>query len=89
MVIPKNAGCPGLANEFINYAMSYEVSLETSRYVGYTSTNEKAMKELSTGDYEGIGAYTPRKNGPKDEIFKYNDVLKKELSDLWIKVKNN
>ena len=34
-------------------------------------------------------AYIPRTNFEKDEVFEHNEVLKKELTDLWIKVKNS
>ena len=90
MVIPANASCPGLANEFINYALSYETSLATSEFVGYASSNDEVLKELSSegGTYADIEAYLPRTGYAQDEVFAYNEVLKKELSDLWIKVKN-
>lgn len=91
MVIPANANAPLLAHEFINYALSYEASYDTSEYVGYTSSNDEVMIELSSedGEYAGISAYTPRWNYDLDEFFIHNEVLKAELSDLWIRVKNN
>lgn len=90
LVIPKNASCPGLANEFINYTLTYEAAYDTSEFVGYTSVNDEVLKELSSenGTYGDIDAYIPRTDNEFDEVFKYNEVLKKELSDLWIKVKN-
>ena len=87
MVIPSNAKCPGLANEFINYMLTYEAAYDNSYTVGYTSANAEVMDELSQ-EYDP-SAYIPRTNFEKDEVFKHNEVLKKDLTDLWIKVKNS
>ena len=86
MVIPSNAKCPGLANEFINYMISYDAAYDNSYTVGYTSSNAEVLEELS--EEFPKEAYVPRTNYDKDEVFKHNEVLKKKLSDLWIKVKN-
>ncbi|MCF0109723.1 MAG: ABC transporter substrate-binding protein [Erysipelotrichaceae bacterium] len=90
-VIPSNAKCPGLAHEFINFALSDESMEDSSITVGYTSANKAvADKMVSEGEYfEGNSAYTPRSGYEKDEVFKHNEVLKKKLSELWIKVKVN
>lgn len=89
MVIPKNASCSGLANEFINYAISYDVQLANSEYVGYTPVRTDVEEYLSgpDGDYFEITAYDPRTDGADDETFHYNEKLTKQLSDLWNKVK--
>lgn len=89
MVIPKNASCSGLANEFINYAISYDVQLANSEYVGYTPVRKDVEEYLSgeDGDYFEIDAYSPRTDGVNDETFHYNEKLTKQLSDLWNKVK--
>ncbi len=39
------------------------------------------------GEYEGIDAYIPRDGNEMDEIFFYNEDTKKEISNLWSKVK--
>lgn len=90
MVIPKNAENPELANEFINYILTYEPSYDNSVTVGYTSSNKDVLNDLSTGDgeYADNEAYIPRTDNDKDEIFHDNEVLRKKLSDLWIKVKS-
>ncbi len=90
MVIPANATCPGLANEFINFVLTYDQAYAISETVGYASSNDEVLKTLSGegGYYEGNEAYLPRSGYSKDEVFKYNEVLKKELSDLWIRIKN-
>lgn len=89
MVIPKNASCSGLANEFINYMISYDTQLANSEYVGYTPVRKDVEEYLSgpDGDYFEISAYSPRSNGVSDETFHYNEKLTKQLSDLWNKVK--
>jgi spermidine/putrescine-binding protein len=89
MVIPKNAGCPALANEFINFVLTYDSSYDNSITVGYTSSNLEVSEELSTTEFDGIDAYVPRVGYEKDEVFRYNSVLVQKLSDLWNKVKIN
>ena len=89
MVIPANAENPKLANVFINYVISYEAALGNTEAVGYTSPNAKAYAEMTKegGNYEDNAAYKPRSGNPKDEIFHDNDVIRKMISELWIKVK--
>ena len=89
MVIPANAENPLLAHEFINYVLTYDASYDNSEYVGYTSSNQEVMDALSGegGTYEGINAYLPREGYELDEVFNDNQVLRKTLSELWIKVK--
>ena len=89
MVIPTNAKNPELAHEFINYVSSYEGSYDNSSYVGYTSANAEVMKDLSSdaGDFAGINAYLPRTDNKKDEVYVYNEVTRKMISNMWSKVK--
>lgn len=89
MVIPKNAKNPKLANVYINFVLEYEQSMKDSLYVGYASTNGEVLDELSSpgGEFYGNDAYLPRVGYPKDEIFKYNEKVKKIISDYWTKVK--
>lgn len=89
MVIPKNAQNPLLAHEFINYTLTYEAALANSEYVGYTSPHAEVMQELSSAEglYGAYEAYTPRAGYEKDEVFVDNQILKKTLAELWIKVK--
>ncbi len=89
MVIPANAENPLLAHEFINYVLTYEASMDNSEYVGYTSSNQEVLDELSGEDglYADNEAYVPRAGYEKDEVFEDNPVLKKTLAELWIKVK--
>lgn len=91
MVIPANSEASKLANEFINYMISYDVAYANSEYVGYTSSNLQAKSDLSTGEgyYVGIDAYLPRVDAANDEIFEYVPEQVGIIADLWIKVKNN
>ena len=89
MVIPQNAENPKLAHEFINYMLTYEAAFDNTETVGYTSPNAEVFEEMtSTEDlYADNAAYLPRSGYDKDEMFHDNQVLMRELSKLWIKVK--
>ena len=89
MVIPANAQNTALAHEFIDFVIAYDNAYDNSSYVGYTSPNEQVMQDLSGegGDYEGINAYIPRTDNENDEVFVYNEVTRKIISNLWSKVK--
>lgn len=89
MVIPANAKNPELAHEFINFVSSYEGAYDNSSYVGYTSSNAEVLADLSGegGDYDGIDAYIPRTDNPKDEVFQFDEQTRKVISNLWSKVK--
>lgn len=89
MVIPANAENPLLAHEFINYVLTYDASIGNSEYVGYASSNQEVLDELSGegGLFAENEAYLPRAGYEKDEVFRDNPVLKKTLAELWIKVK--
>ena len=47
MVIPANAKCPKLANEFINYILTDDASYDNSSTVGYASSNKNVLEEMS------------------------------------------
>ena len=89
MVIPKNAENPKLANEFINYMLTYEAAFDNTETVGYTSPNAEVFEEMTTSEdlYAENAAYLPRSGYEEDEMFHDNQVLMRELSKLWIKVK--
>lgn len=88
-VIPSNAKNSKLANEFINYMMSYDSAMDSSIEVGYTSANKKVVEELSSDGevYSNNDAYIFDVSNPKNEVFKHNDTLKKVLSDMWVRIK--
>ena len=89
MVIPKNAENPKLANEFINYILTYDASYSNSSTVGYASSNAKVLADMTAedGEYYENEAYLPRTDCDKDEIFKDNEVIRVKLASLWDKVK--
>ena len=89
MVIPQNAENPKLAHEFINYMLTYEAAFDNTETVGYTSPNAEVFEEMTTSEdlYAENAAYLPRSGYEKDEMFHDNQVLMRELSKLWIKVK--
>jgi len=89
MVIPSNSACPALANQFINFMMDNEVAYGNSEYVGYTSPNTEVRDELAgeEGDFFENMAYLPRSGYDKDEVFRFNEKMTKQLNALYTKVK--
>ena len=89
MVIPANAENPKLAHEYINYMLTYEAAFDNTETVGYTSPNAEVFEEMTTSEdlYAENAAYLPRSGYDKDEMFHDNQILMRELSRLWIKVK--
>ena len=89
MVIPSDASNPDLAHKWINFMLQKDVALRNTVFVGYTTPVQAVFDEViaAGGDYEGVDAYVPRTLYPKDETFRYDEELKKTLSDLWTKVK--
>ena len=88
-VIPSNAKNPKLANEFINYMISYDSAMDSSIEVGYTSANKKVVETLSSDGevYSNNDAYIFDVSNTNNEVFKHNDTLKKVLSDMWVRIK--
>ena len=88
-VIPSNAKNPKLANEFINYMISYDSAMDSSIEVGYTSANKKVVETLSADGevYSDNNAYIFDVSNTNNEVFKHNDTLKKVLSDMWVRIK--
>ena len=88
-VIPSNAKNPKLANEFVNYMISYDAAMDSSIEVGYTSANKKVVEALSADGevYSDNDAYIFDVSNTNNEVFKHNDTLKKVLSDMWVRIK--
>lgn len=89
LCIPKNAKNVKLANEFINFMLEYESALDNSYTVGYTSSDNRVLEELTKegGAFEGNNAYLFDLENPNNELFFDNATLKETLANLWIKVK--
>lgn len=89
LAIPKSSKCQELAHKFIDFMISKDIAIANAKTVGYAPANDAAMKELANTEYKDNHAFVPQPMSEKDEIFKYNEVLKEKLSELWIKVKNS
>ncbi len=89
MVISKEATQVELAHHWINTMLSPEVAELNSVYVGYSSPIQSVYDTLKNTEFEGLDAYTPRLDYPKDEVFHYDEAVKLIISDLWVKVKAN
>ena len=91
MVIPTTAESYELAHEFMNFINTYDMAYANSDWVGYTSPNLAVKEDLSSeeeeGSYAGINAYIPRTDHPLDEVFVFNEEVKKLMGNLWSKVK--
>ena len=89
MVIPANAENPALAHEFINYMLTYDAAYDNAETVGYSSPNAEVLDLMSTSEdlYGENEAYLPRSGYALDEVYSDNPILKKMISELWIKVK--
>ncbi|MFV0381364.1 MAG: extracellular solute-binding protein [Breznakia sp.] len=87
MVIPKNSTCPLLAEEFMNHSLDEKVAYANSSFVGYSSSVDSVLNQLKNNEFKGLNAYIPRTNYGRDEIFKYNEELKRKLSEMWIRIK--
>ena len=76
------------ACEFINFMISYDAQMDNSSYVGYSSVNAQALKDLAASEFAGNEAYLPRVQGANDESFHYQDQSHREfLSENWAQIK--
>ena len=87
MVISKDATQIDLAHKWINTMLSPEVAELNSVFVGYSSPIQSVYDTLKDTEFEGLDAYTPRLDNPKDEVFRYDEHVKLIISELWVKVK--
>lgn len=90
MVIPANARNVELAHKWINFMLSHEAALANTIEVAYTTPIQSVFDEVTGegGDYEDyLDSYVPRLGHPLDEAFRYNNEIKKLLSDLYTLVK--
>lgn len=90
MVIPANARNAEMAHNWINFMLSHEAALANTIEVAYTSPIQSVFDEVTAegGDYaDYLDSYVPRLGNPLDEAFRYNEEIKKVLSDLYTLVK--
>lgn len=86
-VISKECSQIELANQFINYMLSDDVSYKNTVEVGYLTANVNAANEAAQDEFDGISAYGIRTE-KNDEIFAYQDNRVKEMyNSRWTKVK--
>ena len=86
-VISKECKQTDLANEFINYMLSDDISYKNTVEVGYLTANVNAAKVAAEDEFAGNNAYTLR-TGVNDEVFAYQDNTVKEMyNSRWTKVK--
>ena len=53
----------------------------------FLAVKEDLSSEEEEGSYAGINAYIPRTDHPLDEVFVFNEEVKKLMGNLWSKVK--
>ncbi|WP_294578750.1 extracellular solute-binding protein [uncultured Thomasclavelia sp.] len=86
-VISKYCTQVELANQFINFMISDEISYRNTVEVGYLTANVNAADKARQEDFAGISAYAIRTD-TNDEIFSYQDNAVKEMyNSRWTKVK--
>jgi len=87
MVISNKAKEITLANKWINYMLDPEIARLNSEYVGYSSPVQTVFTELSQTSFAGNNAYTPRIDYVLDEVFKYDETVKRIIAEQWLKIK--
>lgn len=89
MVITKNCQNTDLAHKFIDFMLREENALSNTEVVGYSSSVKSVFETMQKDVYAGIGAYVPRTDYEKDEVFRYQSPETKKLcAELWTKVKS-
>lgn len=91
MVITKDSKNVELAHEWINFVLSKESQLRITEEVGYTSSRQDVIDEVTAvgGTYEGIESYINRQNYALDENYNFDDATRAILADMWLRVKAN
>ncbi|MBP3719312.1 MAG: extracellular solute-binding protein [Eubacterium sp.] len=88
MVLTKDCRDKELAEQFMDYMLEYDVVVQNTDFVGYTTPVTQVREDLKDTDYEGINAYTPIFGAENNEVFRYQNSGTRQLfSDLWTKVK--
>jgi len=89
MVITNDCTNETLANQFINFIISEEISYINAQYVGYDSSVLSTYENMRDDDYEGNPACAPDLSNPLNESFRYQETeLKQFCAELWTKVKS-
>lgn len=85
-VIPNSAVEVDLAYEFINYFLSYDVALENSIEIGYTSPRSDVIEAIIEDEIYDAEAYVITVS-TKDEFFRYNETIKRKIEEAWVRVR--
>ena len=88
-VIQKGAKNMDMAYKFIDFMYDYDNAYQNSSYVGYSSPVEDVYQDivLEDGDYYDYADYYKVSPNENDEIYRYNEALKIQLNDYWVKLK--
>lgn len=87
MVIPANAPNATLANHWIQFMMQSDAATRNTLEVGYTTVRQDVYDQMLAEDYAQNPAYQVRMDNAKDEVFVYDEDLKLQISELWLKIK--
>jgi spermidine/putrescine transport system substrate-binding protein len=85
-VIPANAVEVDLAYEFINYFLSYDVALDNSLEIGYTSPRADVIEYILEEEEYDAEAYRVILT-ENDEFFRYDTNLKRKIEEAWVRVR--
>lgn len=86
MVIPKSSKHPKEAEAFINFMCRPDIALKNTVYIGYSTPNQEALKELPE-EIRNDPAYTPPEDIlPKCEIIQDVGDFIKEYDKAWTEI---
>lgn len=89
MVIPRNSKNPDLAHKYIDFMLRYENAKANTMYVGYISPRQDVVEELVDTYFADQSSSYNISLSDKDEIYRYNDVVKAILVEAWAEIKGS
>lgn len=87
MVIPKTGKNKELAEEFINFMNRPEIAARNTDYIGYSTTNYKALEYLPEDIVNSKVAYPTDEEIGEVEIFKDPKDFLKIYDEIWMEIK--
>jgi len=87
MVIPKTSTHQKEAEMFINFMCRPEIALKNTEYIGYSTPNMEAKKNLAEDILNDPTSYPPEEVIKKCEIFKDLGEYLKDYDRIWTEVK--
>jgi spermidine/putrescine transport system substrate-binding protein len=85
MAIPKSANNTDLAYEFINFFSSYDIALQNSITIGYTSPRQDVVDEIVRQNIYGPEYRIEVR--PYDQMHRFNSDLKEKIESLWSRIR--